>query len=101
MIKVGFKKVLSNKIKDADYSSSYDSVESVPVDFIPDTPKNIIPTNVDNEIFEENFNFSSEVDEFLDDLLAGTDFFEHDLIPEFILATAVSLFSVSTSIYFN
>lgn len=50
----------------------------------------MIPTSVVEEKFEENFSFSSEIDEVLDDLLSGTDFIEHDLIPEFILATAVS-----------
>jgi hypothetical protein len=50
----------------------------------------MIPTNAVEENFEENFSFSSEIDEVLDDLLSGTDFIEHDLIPEFILATAVS-----------
>ena len=50
----------------------------------------MIPKNADEEMFEENFSFSSEIDEVLDDLLSGTDFIEHDLIPEFILATAVS-----------
>ncbi|CBY22520.1 unnamed protein product [Oikopleura dioica] len=80
-----------------DYSSSYDPVETFPVDFIPDTPKNIVPIYAGEDIIEDNFNFSSEIDEVLDDLLAGTDFIEHDLIPEFILATANSITTLQTT----
>ena len=77
------------EVVDEDYSSSYDPVEAIPVDFIPDSPRGRIPTYSDEEIVEESFSFSSEVNEALDDLLAGTDLIEHDLVPEFIKATAV------------
>ena len=43
-------------------------------------------------MIDGNIAFSSEVDAVLDELLAGTDFIEHNLIPDFVLATAVRAF---------
>ncbi|CAG5112016.1 Oidioi.mRNA.OKI2018_I69.chr2.g6277.t1.cds [Oikopleura dioica] len=86
-----------DEVVDEDYSSSYDPVEAIPVDFIPDSIRGQIPTYSDEEIVEESFSFSSEVNEALDDLLAGTDLIEHDLVPEFIKATAKSIITAQTT----